>query len=142
MSDLFKEVIPSVLHTKKSVVSAENEGDYVPFVVNKALSFQRDCVLFANEMNKLPNTDPLMQYYYLLNTIRAKKRPYVEWMKYKTNENQQAVKEYFNYSNDKAKEALLVLSDDHIMEIKKKLNKGGLNDKSRRTNRGDAIRAR
>jgi len=142
MTDLFKEVLPSILHTKKYVITQENEKDYVPFITNRALSFHRDCVLFANEMNKLPNIDKIMQYHYLLNIIRAKKRPFEEWIKYKTDENQQAIKEYFNYSNDKAKEALLVLSDDHIMEIKKKLNKGGLNDKSRRTNRGDAIRAR
>jgi len=141
MTDLFKDTIPSILQTKKSVINQENEKDYVPFVVNKALSFHRDCVLYANEMNKLPNTDGLLQYQYLLNTIRGYKRPYQKWHKREAIENLDAVKEYFNYSNDKAKEALLVLSDDQLKEIKKKLFKGGLNDKSRRTNRGDVKRA-
>lgn len=138
--DLFKDVIPSILQTKNEVISDENEKDYVPFVVNKALSFHRDCALFANEMNKLPNTDKLLQYQYLLNTIRGYRRPYQKWHKRETIENLDAVKEYFNYSNDKAKEALLVLSDDQLKEIKRKLFKGGLNDKSRRTSRGDVKR--
>lgn len=140
MTDLFKEIIPSILKTKKAVISSENEGDYVPFVVNKALSFHRDCALFANEMNKLPNTDRLLQYHYLLNRIRGYNRPYQKWYKKETIEDLDLVKEYYNYSTEKAKDALLVLSEDHLNEIKKKLYKGGLDDKSRRTSRGKTHR--
>ena len=137
MSDLFKDIIPSVLQTKKVVVTEENEGEYVPFVVNKALSFHRDCVLFANEMNKLPNTDRLLQYHYFINRIRGYKRPFQKWCKRETINDLELVKEYYNYSTEKAKDALLVLSTDHLNEIKKKLNKGGSNDKFGRTNRGE-----
>jgi len=140
MTDIFKEIIPSILQTKKSVINEENEGDYVPFVVNKALSFHRDCVLYANEMNKLPNTDRLLQYHYMLNTVRGYKRPFQKWHKRETIENLEAVKEYYKYSNEKAKEALSVLSDDQLNEIKKRLFKGGLNDKHGRTNRGNSKR--
>jgi len=139
MSDLFKDIIPSILKTKKVEVTHENERDYVPFVVNKALSFHKDCVLFANEMNLRPNTDGLLQYHYLLNRVRGYRRPFQKWHKRETIENLAAIKEYYDYSNDKAKEALSVLSDGQIIEIKKKLNKGGLNVKSKRTSRGDAI---
>tara|TARA_R110000868_G_scaffold339624_1_gene600335 strand:- start:187 stop:606 length:420 start_codon:yes stop_codon:yes gene_type:complete len=139
MADLFKEIIPSILQTKKNVV--ENEKDYVPFVVNKALSFHYDCVLIANEMNKVPNTDGILQYHFLLNKVRGYKRPFQKWHKRETIEDLDAIKEYYNYSNDKAKEALTVLSNDQINDIKSKLNKGGLNDKHKRTNRGDANRA-
>jgi len=138
LTDLFKEIIPSILQTKKNVV--DNEKDYIPFVVNKALSFHYDCVLIANEMNKVPNTDGILQYHFLLNKVRGYKRPFQKWHKRETIEDLDAIKEYFNYSNDKAKEALTVLSNDQINEIKSKLNKGGLNDKSKRTNRGDANR--
>ena len=138
MADLFKDIIPSILQTKKNVV--ENEKDYIPFVVNKALSFHYDCILIANEMNKLPNTDGILQYHYLLNKVRGYRRPFQKWHKRETIENLDAVKEYFNYSNEKAKDALMVLSDEQIVEIKRNLNKGGLNDKSKRTNRGDANR--
>lgn len=140
MTDLFKDVIPSILQTKKHVVTSENESDYVPFVVNKALSFHYDCVMWANEMNLRPNTDGLLQYHYLINKVRGYRRPFQKWQKRETLENLELVKEYFNYSNEKAKEALNILSDDQIIEIRKRLNKGGLNVKSRRTNRGDPTR--
>jgi hypothetical protein len=142
MTDLFKEVIPSILQTKKSVISEENEKDYVPFIVNKALSFHYDCVLHANEMNKLSNLDPLLQYCYMLNNIRGYKRPFQKWQKRETIENLEAVKEYYKYSSDKAKDALLVLTDDHLREIKMKLDRGGLNGKSRKTDRGETKRTR
>lgn len=138
MTDLFKDIIPSILQTKKNVL--ENEKDYNGFVVNKALSFHRDCVLYANEMNRLPNLDSKLQYHYLLNIIRGYKRPYQKWLKKETLDDLEAVKEYFGYSNEKAKEAMSVLSNDQIIEIKKQLNKGGLNDKSRRTGGGKASR--
>lgn len=137
MADLFKDIVPSILQTKKSVVTQENEGDYVPFVVNKALSFHYDCVLYANEMNRHPNIDPLLQYQYLLNTVRPYKRPFQKWQKRETVEDLDAIKEYYNYSNEKAKEALAVLSKSQITEIKKKLDKGGLNVRNKRISRGD-----
>lgn len=140
MTDLFKDVIPSILQTKKHVVTSENESDYVPFVVNKALSFHYDCVMWANEMNLRPNTDGLLQYHYLINKVRGYRRPFQKWQKRETLDDLELVKQYFNYSNEKAKEALTILSDDQIIEIRKKLHKGGLNVKSRRTNRGDPTR--
>jgi hypothetical protein len=136
MTDLFKDVIPSILQSKKHVISSENERDYVPFVVNKALSFHYDCVLQANQMNLIPNTEKLLQFHYLINKIRGYRRPFQKWHKRETIEDLESIKEYFNYSNEKAKEALTVLTSDQIIEIRKKLNKGGLNAESRRTNRG------
>lgn len=137
MADLFKDVIPSILQTKKVTVTQENERDYVPFVVNKSLSFHYDCLLPVNVMNCNPNLDPLLQYHYLLNTIRPYKRPFQKWQKRETVEDLDAVKEYYNYSNEKAKEALAVLSRSQIEQIKKELDKGGLNVRNKRINRGD-----
>ena len=137
MADLFKEVLPSIMQTKKMVFTAENEKEYTPYVVNRALSFHKDCVLFANQMNLAPNTDKLLQYHYLLNTIRSYKRPFQKWQKLDENADLDAVKEFYGYSNEKAKDALKVLTNDQLNEIKKTLNKGGLNAKPRRTNRGE-----
>ena len=131
MSDLFKDVIPSILQTKKHVVTSENESDYVPFVVNKALSFHYDCVMYANEMNRYPNTDKLLQFHYLINKVRGYRRPYQKWEKRETIENLELVKEYYNISNEKAKEALSVLSDDQINDIRKRLNRGGIKKRKR-----------
>jgi hypothetical protein len=138
MTDLFKEVVPSILQTKKHTIFEENEKEYVPYVVNRALSFHKDCVLFANEMNRLPNTDKLLQYHFLINTIRGYKRPFQKWIKQESIEDLEYVKEFYNFSTEKAREALSILTKDQIDEIKKHLNKGGLsNDKTRRTSRSN-----
>ena len=137
MTDLFKDVIPSIQQTKKVVITTENERDYVPFVVNRSISFHLDMVMAANEMNMNPSTDNLLQYHYLLNTVRAYKRPFQKWQKRDTIENLDAVKEYYNYSNEKAKDALSLLSTAPIEEIKKSLNKGGLNVRHKRTSGGN-----
>jgi tRNA-dihydrouridine synthase len=136
MSDLFKDIIPSIQQTKKVVVTQENERDYVPFVVNRSISFHLDMVMAANQMNMMPSAEGLLQYHYLLNTVRSYKRPFQKWQKLSSNDGLEAIKEYFNYSNEKAKEALMILSNDQLEKIKKNLNKGGLNAKPRRLNTG------
>ena len=125
MTDLFKDVIPSILQSKKHVISSENERDYVPFVVNKALSFHYDCVLQANQMNLIPNTEKLLQYHYLLNKVRGYRRPFQKWQKLSKDDDISAVKEYFNYSNEKARDAMTVLTQDDLKKIKEYLFKGG-----------------
>jgi len=128
MADLFKEIIPSILQTKQDVLT--NENDYVPYIVNKALSFHYDCILHANRMNFYPNTDKRMQYQYYLNTIRSYKRPFRKWHKAETDEDLTNVMEYYGFSLSKAREALVLLTDSQLSLIKKSLYKGGLtNDK-------------
>ena len=141
MADLFKEIIPSILQTKKNVL--EDDSDYVPFVVNKSLSFHYDCVMNANQMNLLPNTDARLQYYYYLNTIRPYKRPFQKWLKRETIEDLDVVKEYYGYSNEKAKQVLSILSPAQLDEIKQRINKGGMNNaRPKRSNRSEATRTR
>lgn len=141
MSDLFKDIIPSIQQNKKVVITQENERDYVPFVVNRSLSFHHDIVMFSNEMNKHPSIDPLLQYHYLLNTVRGYKRPFQKWQKREIVEDLEAVKEYFGYSNEKAKEAISLLSDKQIEQIKKTLNKGGLNVRHKRISGGNTTKS-
>ena len=124
MADLFKEIIPSILQTKKNVL--DDEKDYNAYIVNKALSFHYDTVLQANEMNKYPGLSPMMQYSFLINSIRGYKRPYRKWEKRETIEDLDIVKEYYNYSNEKAKESLTLLTEEQIASMKKELSKGGV----------------
>lgn len=139
MADLFKDIVPAILQTKTPVITEENEKTYPPYMVNRALSFHLDCIMQANMMNQLPNTPPLMQFHYLLNSIRGYKRPFQKWQKRETMDDIEVIKEYFNYSNEKAREAMSVLTQDQIEGIRKQLYKGGLNnDRSKRTSRGDA----
>ena len=128
MPDLFKDIIPSILQTKKNVLQDELDvKDYTPFVVNRALSYHMDCILYANEMNLYPEMDKDLQYQYLLNTIRSMKRKFQPWQKASADKDLDCVKEYFGYSNQKAKEALRILNDEQIAEIKANTIKGGVN---------------
>jgi hypothetical protein len=128
MPDLFKEIIPSILQTKKNVLIDDLDvKDYKPFMVNRALSYHMDCVLYANEMNLYPEIPSDMQYQYFLNTIRPMKRKFQPWQKSSVERDLECVKQYFGYSNEKAKEALRILNDEQIAEIKAKTTKGGVN---------------
>lgn len=140
MADLFKEIIPSILQTKKNVL--EDEKDYKPYLVNKALSFHYDCIMEANSMNMNHVLDNKLQYHFLINIIRPYRRKYQEWLKPEKIENLECVKEFYGYSNDKAKAALEVLSEEEIATIKKELNKGGLNGKSQRPSGGETKKSR
>jgi len=129
MPDLFKEIVPSILQTKKNVFQDERDyKDYKPYVVNRALSSHMDCILYVNEMNLHPGLDNDMQYQYLLNTIRPMKRKFQSWQKAEVLENLECVKQYFGYSDDKAKEALRILNDEQIADIRAKTIKGGVNN--------------
>jgi hypothetical protein len=127
MPELFKDIVPSILQTKKNVLEDErDEKYYVPYVVNRALSSHVDCILYVNEMNRLPNTPGLLQYHYLLNSIRPMKRKFLAYQKTEKIADLEYVKEYFGYSNEKAKDALRILNDEQIAYIKQKLDKGGV----------------
>jgi hypothetical protein len=125
MADLFREIIPSILQTKEDVLLTEqDEKSYSPFMVNRALSYYKDTVLWANEMNKYPSLDKKLQADFLLNTVRAYKRPYSKWYKKAKSSDLDTVKEYYGYSDAKAVEALKILSDDQIAAMKEQLYKG------------------
>ncbi len=124
MADLFKEIVPSILQTKKYVL--EDEKDYLPFIVNKSLSYHIDCILYANQMNMSHNLPKVLQYQYFLNTVRPMKRKFQSWQKQVVIKDLDCVKEYFGYSNEKAKEALRIITDEQIDLIKEQLEKGGV----------------
>ena len=106
------------------MLTDHDEKEYSPFMVNRALSYYRDTVLFANVMNQYPNLDKRLQYNFYKYIIRAQKRPYSKWHKKASSSDLSVVKEYYGYSDAKAEEALKILSDDQITEMKKQLYKG------------------
>lgn len=124
--DLFKELLPSILQTKKSILTPENEKEYKPFIVNRATSQHNDCLLYVNEMNKFSNLDNKLQYDFYLHSLVGKKRPFQKWFKSTESEDIQAIKEYFGYSAQKAKETLRILDLEQINKIKDVIHKGGI----------------
>ena len=116
---------------KKKPDEELNFKDYTPFLTNRSLSYHLDCVLYANDMNQWPNLDKDMQYHYLLNSIRPMKRKFVAWQKADSVKDIECIKTYFGYSNSKAKEALRILTDEQIAEIKTKIDTGGVKNNDR-----------
>ena len=104
------------------------EKDYVPFIVNRSLSYFYDTVSLANVMNKYHHIDNKLQYHFLINIVRKRKR-FSKWIKPEIESDIEVVKEYYGYSNEKAKSALDILNDEQIKTIKDSLNKGGKNGK-------------
>ena len=121
------EFIKSINQTKKDLIKDEPlaEKDYIPFLVNRGLSFFQDTVLQVNQMNSLHFLDNKLQIDYLLNSIRPRKR-WSKWLKPDKIDNLEVVKEYYGFGNEKAKEALEILTDADIEYIKDKFIKGGV----------------
>lgn len=125
MADLFREIIPSILQTKKyALVNDQDERQYPHFMVGRAMSNYSDTALAANEINKYPNLDNKLKYDFLINIIKPYKRQYASWHKRVKIDDLDVVKEYYGYSDAKAHEALLVLSDEQIADIRKRTYKG------------------
>jgi len=121
------DYLKAINSTKNPLMDSEDEfieRDYVPFVVNRCLSFFPDTILQTNEMNIRCHSDKKMQFDFLCKTIRKSNR-YSPWLKETLPEDIDTIKEYFNFNNRKSKEALEVLSDEQIQLIKNKLSKGG-----------------
>ena len=111
---------------------ALTEKEYPPFVVNRTLSYFLDTIMYANEINTHHHADNKLQFDYLLNSIRSKRR-FSRWLKPEKNDDLDAIKEYYGYNDQKAREVLDILSEDQLSLIHKHLQKGGLkNGRSKR----------
>ena len=100
------------------------EKDYPPYVINKCMAGHMDTILFANEMNLSHYLDKKLQYDFFINSIKPKKR-YSPWLKKDKFDDLEVVKQYYGYSNEKARAALRILTKDQLQHIATKLNQGG-----------------
>ena len=100
------------------------EKKYPAFIINKCLSGFVDTIMFANEMNMSHQLPTKLQYDFLLNSVRKRKR-FSPWLKKEKIQDLDAVKSYYGYSNEKAQQALKILTKDQINHIKAKLDVGG-----------------
>ena len=117
-----KDWLNSINFTKEDL--SENIKSYLPFIVNRCLSGELDCILFANEMNKYHFLDKDMQYSFYLNTLRKRKR-FSPWLRKDKVTDLECVKQYYGYSNEKASQALKILTKEQIKFIKQRLDIGG-----------------
>lgn len=119
------DFINAIHHTKENLIVDEwSEKQYNPYIINKGLSYGHDTVIPANEMNSRPHLDSSLQFQFLINIVRPKKR-FNKWLKAEKIDDLEVVKEYYCYSTQKAKDILPLLNEDIINEMKIKITKGG-----------------
>ena len=131
MSYELKDYLNAINHEKKNLMDTDDEmweKKYPPFIINKCIAPFPDTIFLVNEMNKHHHLDKKLQFDFLLNSIRTRKR-FAPWMKANKISNLEYVKEFYGYSNAKAKSALTILTSEQIKQIKTSLNKGGKNGK-------------
>lgn len=119
------EFLGSINNTKKDImVDDMTEKEYNAFIINRGLSFFPDTILFANEMNINHHLDSKLQYHFLINIIKKKKR-FTKWVKPQEVANLEVIKEYYGYSDEKAKSVLSLLNNEQIEQLKQRIYKGG-----------------
>lgn len=125
------EFVKSINYKKNDLleddVDKQVEKEYVPYIVNRALSYTSDTVLHANECNQRPFLDKKLQYHYLLNSIRPKNR-FGKWQKTEVDEKIEVIKQYYGYSNEKAYQVAPIFSPEDINTLKRKMTEGGLKE--------------
>ena len=121
-----KEWLKSINLSKKNLIDEDPslEKEYSPYVINRIFSGHLDAILFANEMNQYHFLPKKMQYDFLLNTLRTKKR-FSPWLRKDMIKDLDYVKRYYGYSNEKAKQALKILTKKQLNFIKSKFDTGG-----------------
>jgi hypothetical protein len=125
-----KDYLNAINHEKKNLMDTDDEmweKKYPAFIVNKCIAPFPDTIHLVNEMNLHNHLDKKLQFDFLLNSIRTRKR-FTPWMKASKQKNLEYVKEYYGYNNEKARSALKILSDVQIKAIKDSLDKGGRNN--------------
>lgn len=119
------EYLNAINYTKQDIMVDDiAEKGYNAFMVNRGLSYFNDTVLMANEMNQHAHLDNRLQFDFLINIVRKKKR-FSKWTKAQSSSDVEVLKEYYGYSNEKARQVYDLISVDQMEELKKKVTKGG-----------------
>jgi hypothetical protein len=117
--------VNAISDTKKDLMVDDiTEKAYSAFTINRSLSYFNDTVLAANEMNRLHHLDKKLQFSFLINIVRKRKR-FSKWDKPELVNDVEVVKEYYGYSNEKARQVLPLLTSDQILNLREKVTKGG-----------------
>jgi clamp loader A subunit len=123
------DFVKSINETKEDLMIDEmSEKSYAPFLVNRTLSYFNDTVFQANEMNLRSYLDKKIQYQFLINTIRPRKRFGGKWHKVEIGADLQSIMTYYGYSEEKARQVLPLFTSQNLKELKKLLDPGGIKE--------------
>jgi len=119
------EVLNAINYDKTPLLEDDlQEKAYVPFVINRSLSYFPDTILYANQVNHYNQLDKKMQFDYLRLSLRPRKR-FSKWIKSQEEDDLQLIKDHYNYSNERATEVLRVLTPNQIQDIRSLYEYGG-----------------
>jgi hypothetical protein len=119
------EFVKAISYSKKNIMIDDLiEQEYNSFIINRALSYYPDTILYANEMNKNHHLDGRLQFDFFINIIKKRKR-FSPWLKASEIENLDVIKEYYGYSDEKAKSVLSLFNNKQIENLKHRIYKGG-----------------
>jgi len=121
-----KDWLNSINNTKKNLINENpsSEKNYPPYIINRCLSGHIDAIMFANEMNMFHFLPKKMQYDFFINSLRKRKR-FSPWIRQESIKDLDYVKKYYGYNNEKAKQALKILTKEQLNFIKSKFDVGG-----------------
>jgi hypothetical protein len=119
------ELLDSINYTKKDILQELGDHAYNPFMINKFLSGTMDTIIQSSEMNIRPHLTKEMQYDYLQNSIRKRKR-YTKWLKQELEEEIELLSKHYSFSYLKAKEIHGLISKEELESIKKQYFEGGI----------------
>jgi len=113
------DIINSINLNKKNLYETGDMTDkeYLPFIVNKSLSYFDDTLFHANEMNSRYHLPKQMQYDYLRLQIRPRKR-FSKWLKKTEDKDIEYIMRYYNISNKRASEYKTLLSKSQLQKIR------------------------
>ena len=125
------EFVKAISYSKKDIMIDDLiEQEYNSFIINRALSYYPDTILYANEMNKNHHLDGRLQFDFFINIIKKRKR-FSPWLKATEIENLDVIKEYYGYSDEKAKSVLSLFNNKQIENLKQRIYKGGRTNTSK-----------
>ena len=120
-----KDWLNSINFSKENIIEEDPDAvkQYAPYIINRCLSSHIDSLMYANEMNINHHLSKDMQYSFYLNSLRKRKR-FSPWLRKDKVTDLECIKQYYGYSNEKASQALKILSKDQINFIKQRLDIG------------------
>lgn len=131
--DLWKDLVPNLLKGKEKLEFEDINKEYNPWIINQAMSYYMDTILFAAEMNKYPSLSKQMQYDFYFNAIKKRSRQYSPWLKKEKHEDLELAKRYFNVSIKKAKDIINILTEEQLDMIRDEMDTGGVNENGKST---------
>ena len=107
------DYLNSINTTKENL----DTSDYVPFMINRGLSYFKDTILLANEMNMYPTTDHQLQFDFFRHAIKKGKR-FSKWHKAdKATKDIEVIQKSYNYSREKAEQVKDILTKEQLKEL-------------------------